>query len=73
MTASDDPQDQAIQGKSGDGPMTDVQRVQLDNLSERTGEPTPDEHLSKAEAARKIEELREEAGYDTSTDDLDEP
>ena len=54
-------------------PMSDVQRVQLDTLSAATGEPTPGEHLSEAEAARTIQELRDEAGYDTSMDDQDEP
>lgn len=54
-------------------PATDAQRAYLDTLAGQTGEPTPGDHLSKAEASKKIEELREEAGYDTSTDDLDEP
>lgn len=32
-----------------------------------------DEHLSKEEAFEKIQELREEHDFDTSTDDQDEP
>lgn len=56
-----------------DRPMTDEQRIRLDTLADEAGEPTPEDRLSEAEAAKVIEELREEAGYDTSTDDLDEP
>lgn len=53
--------------------MSDAQRISLDTLFDEAGEPTPDDHLSREEAAQKIAELREEAGYDTSTDDQDEP
>jgi hypothetical protein len=73
MTANDDVNNHPEEWKSGSEPMTDAQRIYLDTLSDQTGEPTPGEHLTKSEATRKIEELREEAGYDTSTDDLDEP
>ncbi len=73
MTDNDDSTDQSKQDESGHDPATDSQRIYLDTLSNQTGEPTPDDHLSKDEATRKIEELREEAGYDTSTDDIDEP
>jgi hypothetical protein len=69
----DDATDLTEQAENARDPMTDSQRIYLDTLSDQVGEPTPDDHLSKAEATRKIEELREEAGYDTSTDDLDEP
>lgn len=51
--------------KTGDDPMTDAQRVYMDTLASQTGEPTPDDHLTKAEAAEKIEDLRDKAGLDT--------
>lgn len=70
---NNNPQQPPDEWETGGDPMTDAQRAYLDTLSAQTGEPTPDEHLTKAEAARKIEELREEAGYDKSTDDQDEP
>lgn len=72
MTDDDIP-DRSDEGKSGHDPMTDDQRINLDTLSDQMGEPTPGEHLTRAEAAEKIAELREEAGYDTTTDDQDEP
>jgi hypothetical protein len=59
------------QWKTGNEPMTDAQRVELEILSNQTGEPMPDEHLTKAEASEKIEELRQEAGIDDQDDDTD--
>lgn len=73
MADNDDLKDQPDQWATGGDPMTDAQRAYLDTLSDQTGEPTPSDHLDKAEAAKKIEELREEAGYDKNTDDQDEP
>ena len=46
---------------TGDEPMTDAQRAFLQNLSERAGVPF-DEHLSKAEASKRIDELRGQMG-----------
>lgn len=57
--------------KTGDDPMTEAQRVYLENLANQTGEPTPDEQLSKAEASEKIGELRKEAGIDADDTDGD--
>lgn len=59
------------QWPSGNEPMTEAQRIELEMLSNQTGEPTFDEHLTKAEASEKIEELREEAGIDDEEDDTD--
>ena len=44
--------------KTGDEPMTDAQRSYLDTLCRETGE-TFDEALSKADASKRIDELRE--------------
>jgi hypothetical protein len=44
--------------KTGDEPMTDAQRSYLKTLCQETGEEL-DETLSKAEASKRIEELRE--------------
>lgn len=71
--ADDDMTDHTDESGAKNDPMTDAQKIYLDTLSDQTGEPSADEHLSKDEAALKIEELRQEAGYDTSTDDQDEP
>ena len=46
---------------TGDEPMTDAQRAFLQNLSERVGVPF-DEQLSKAEASKRIDELRGQTG-----------
>jgi hypothetical protein len=43
--------------KTGDEPMTAAQRSYLETLSRETGEPF-DETLSKAEASKRIDELR---------------
>ena len=44
--------------KTGDEPMTDAQRSYLETLCRETGEQF-DERLSKAEASKRIEELRQ--------------
>jgi Protein of unknown function (DUF3072) len=44
--------------KTGDEPMTDAQRSYLETLCRETGE-TFDDTLSKAEASKRIDELRE--------------
>jgi Protein of unknown function (DUF3072) len=46
------------QWKTGDEPMTDAQRSYLETLARETGE-TFDDTLSKAEASKRIDELRE--------------
>jgi hypothetical protein len=55
-------QDQAVRKdpddwKSGDEPMTPAQRSYLETLARDTGESV-DEHLSKAEASKLIDQLR---------------
>lgn len=63
------------QWQSGREPMTEAQRIELEKLSNQTGEPTSDESLTKAEASEKIEELRqrvnEEQDMDVKEDDTD--
>jgi hypothetical protein len=44
--------------KTGDEPMTDAQRSYLETLCRETGE-TFDETLSKADASKRIDELRQ--------------
>jgi hypothetical protein len=44
--------------KTGDEPMTDAQRSYLDTLCRETGEEF-DDTLTKAEASKRIDELRE--------------
>ena len=44
--------------KTGDEPMTDAQRSYLETLSRETGEEF-EESLSKADASKRIEELRQ--------------
>ena len=44
--------------KTGDEPMTDAQRSYLETLSREAGEDF-DESLSKADASKRIDELRE--------------
>ena len=46
--------------KTGDEPMTPAQRSYLDTLAQDTGERVDDD-LTKAEASKKIEELREKS------------
>jgi len=44
--------------KTGDEPMTAAQRSYLETLSRETGEPF-DDSLTKAEASKRIDELRQ--------------
>lgn len=46
--------------KTGDEPMTDAQRSYLETLCRETGEDF-DDTLSKAEASKRIEKLREQS------------
>jgi len=46
--------------KTGDEPMTPAQRSYLDTLAQDSGERV-DEDLTKAEASKKIDELREKS------------
>lgn len=49
--------------KTGDEPMTDAQRSYLELLSREAGEdPNKNMKLTKAEAAKKIEELQQKTG-----------
>jgi Protein of unknown function (DUF3072) len=59
---ADDPAQPSLQRdpdewKTGDEPMTDAQRSYLETLCRDTGEEF-DEQLSKAEASKRIDELR---------------
>lgn len=65
QTTNDDLQRSPDDWKTGDDPMTDAQRVYIDTLAGQAGEPTPEENLSKAQAAKKIEDLREKVGLDS--------
>jgi hypothetical protein len=57
---SDDttPQLDPSEWKTGDEPMTDAQRSYLETLSRETGEPF-DDTLTKADASKRIDELRQ--------------
>ena len=59
---TDAPQSEAIKDpdewKTGDEPMTDAQRSYLETLCRETGEAF-DDALTKAEASKRIDELRE--------------
>jgi Protein of unknown function (DUF3072) len=46
---------------TGEEPMTGAQRSYLKTLSEEAGEPF-DEHLTKAQASKRIEELQQKTG-----------
>lgn len=59
------------QWPSGREHMTEAQRIELEQLSNQTGEPIADEHLSKAEASEKIKELSHEAGINRDDDETD--
>lgn len=48
------------QWKTGDEPMTDAQRSYLETLCRETGEQF-DETLSKADASKRIDELRQQS------------
>lgn len=54
--------------KTGDEPMTDAQRSYLETLCRETGE-TFDESLSKADASKRIDVLRERSPRLTSDSD----
>lgn len=47
---------------SGDEPMTDAQKAYADTLARQAGEEPLEEDLTKAEASKKIDELKREAG-----------
>jgi hypothetical protein len=57
-TSPDDLQIDPDQWKTGDEPMTAAQRSYLETLARDAGEELPDEELTKAEASKRIEELR---------------
>jgi hypothetical protein len=48
--------------KTGDEPMTGAQRSYLETLAGEAGERLDDEDLTKAEASKRIDELRERTG-----------
>jgi hypothetical protein len=52
--------------KTGDDPATPSQRSYLETLATQTGEPadSDEEDLTKAEASKRIDELREKAGLE---------
>jgi hypothetical protein len=52
------------QWKTGDDPATPSQRAYLETLATQTGEPVEDDDLTKAEASKRIDELRDKAGLD---------
>jgi Protein of unknown function (DUF3072) len=56
-TAEKDPSDWV----TGDEPATGAQKSYLNTLARQAGEEVPEE-LSKADASRKIDELKEETG-----------
>jgi len=49
---------------SGDDPMTPSQASYLKTLCEQAGDETFEENLTKAEASKKIDALKEELGLD---------
>jgi hypothetical protein len=49
--------------KTGDEPMTGAQESYLNTMAEEAGEEVPDD-LTKAEASKRIDELREKTGRD---------
>ena len=57
-SAQPGPQRDPDEWKTGDEPMTDAQRSYLETLCRETGEEF-DESLSKSEASKRIDELRE--------------
>lgn len=54
------------QWTTGGEPMTDAQRSYLKTLSDQAGEEMP-EHLTKADASKRIDELQQKTGRGTST------
>jgi hypothetical protein len=61
-TAEKDPSDWV----TGDEPATGAQKSYLNTLARQAGEDVPDE-LSKADASRKIDELKDETGRQASS------
>ena len=57
-TNNDAPQMSPDEWKTGDEPMTAAQRSYLDTLAREAGEEV-EEDLSKAEASKRIDELRD--------------
>lgn len=51
---------------------TDAQIVYLDALTSQAGESAPDGDVSKTEATKIIQELRQETGVDDTTDTADD-
>ncbi len=49
---------------TGDEPMTGAQQSYLETLARQAGEDVSTENLTKAEASRRIDELRAKAGLD---------
>jgi hypothetical protein len=60
MTQTDVPDPE--QWATGDEPMTTAQRSYLHTLAKEAGDSPPDDKLTKAEAARLIDELQERTG-----------
>lgn len=58
--AEKDPDDWA----TGDEPMTGPQRSYLHTLAQQAGEEAPSDNLSKADASKRIDELRHSAGLE---------
>ena len=50
--------------KTGDEPMTGAQRSYMETLATQTGEEVDHGDLTKAEASKRIDELRRKAGLD---------
>ena len=48
--------------KTGDEPMTAAQRSYLETLATEAGEDPPPDDLTKAEAAKRIDELQQKTG-----------
>ena len=48
--------------KTGDDPATPSQRSYLETLATQAGEEPPHDDLSKADASKRIDELRDKAG-----------
>ena len=58
--------------KTGDEPMTAAQRSYLETLSRDSGEPVEDD-LTKAEASKRIDELRARSPRVQETEDREKP
>ena len=67
-TRTDQRQDSTVRNpddwKTGDEPMTKAQRSYLETLATEAGEEPPGEELTKAEASKRIDELRKRTGRD---------